>query len=149
MAALTQRGLVYKVGRTESRQYKDKTFYSRELILEQPSFDQYTGEKRNSNYISFEATKEDICKALDNYPAGSKVEIEFICRGSLFQKKDNGGEGVFVHLEIRNIAPMGATRSAEAPAGAQPLPAAQPAPAPAAAPTANGGNGDYDPELGF
>ena len=146
MANLSQRGLVYKVGQTQERQYKDKIFYSRELILEQPSYDQYTGEKRNSNYISFEATKEDVCKALDNFPEGSKVEVEFICRGSLYQKKDNSGEGVFVHLEIRNIAPMGATQST-APAGAQPLPSAQPTPAPAAAP-ANAA-GDYDPDLGF
>ena len=146
--ALTQRGIVYKVGNTESRQYKDKTFYSRELILEQPSYDQYTGEKRNSNYISFEATKEDICKALDNFPRGSKVEVEFICRGSLFQKKDNSGEGVFVHLEIRNIAPMGTTQNSQAaPAGAQPLPSAQPASA--AAPAAAPAGDDYDSDLGF
>ena len=146
--ALTQRGIVYKVGNTESRQYKDKTFVSRELILEQPRFDNFTGEKLGSNYISFEATKEDICKALDNYPAGSKVEIEFVCRGSLFQKKDNGGEGVFVHLEIRNIAPMGAMQNSQAaPAGAQPLPSAQPAPA--AAPAEAPAGDDYDSELGF
>lgn len=146
--ALTQRGIVYKVGNTESRQYKDKTFVSRELILEQPRFDNFTGEKLSSNYISFEATKEDTCKALDNFPQGSKVEVEFICRGSLFQKKDNGGEGVFVHLEIRNIAPMGATQNNQAaPAGAQPLPSAQPAPA--AAPAEAPAGDDYDSELGF
>ena len=92
--ALTQRGIVYKVGNTESRQYKDKTFVSRELILEQPRFDSFTGEKLSSNYISFEATKEDTCKALDNFPQGSKVEVEFICRGSLFQKKDKHGYDV-------------------------------------------------------
>lgn len=146
--ALTQRGIVYKVGNTESRQYKDKTFVSRELILEQPRFDNFTGEKLSSNYISFEATKEDTCKALDNFPQGSKVEVEFICRGSLFQKKDNSGEGVFVHLEIRNIAPMGATQNSQAaPAGAQPLPSAQPAPA--AAPAEAPASDDYDSELGF
>lgn len=146
--ALTQRGIVYKVGNTESRQYKDKTFVSRELILEQPRFDNFTGEKLSSNYISFEATKEDLCKALDNFPQGSKVEVEFICRGSLFQKKDNGGEGVFVHLEIRNIAPMGTTHNSQAaPAGAQPIPSAQPAPA--AAPAATPAGDDYDSELGF
>lgn len=146
--ALIQRGIVYKVGNTESRQYKDKTFVSRELILEQPRFDNFTGEKLSSNYISFEATKEDTCKALDNFPQGSKVEVEFICRGSLFQKKDNGGEGVFVHLEIRNIAPMGATQNSQAtPAGAQPLPSAQPAPA--AAPAEAPAGDDYDSELGF
>lgn len=146
MANLSQRGLVYKVGKTQERQYKDKTFFSRELILEQPSYDQYTGEKRNSNYISFEATKEDICKSLDNFPEGSKVEVEFICRGSLFQKKDGSGESVFVHLEIRNIAPMGAAQNAPAPAGAKPIPSAQPVPA--AAP-AEEPAGDYDPDLGF
>lgn len=146
--ALTQRGIVYKVGNTESRQYKDKTFVSRELILEQPRFDNFTGEKLASNYISFEATKEDTCKALDNFPQGSKVEVEFICRGSLFQKKDNSGEGVFVHLEIRNIAPMGAAQNSQAaPAGAQPLPSAQPAPA--AAPAEAPAGDDYDSELGF
>lgn len=146
--ALTQRGIVYKVGNTESRQYKDKTFVSRELILEQPRFDNFTGEKLGSNYISFEATKEDTCKALDNFPQGSKVEVEFVCRGSLFQKKDNSGEGVFVHLEIRNIAPMGATQNGQAaPAGAQPLPSAQPAPA--AAPAEAPAGDDYDSELGF
>ena len=144
MAALSQRGIVYKVGKTEERQYKDKTFYSRELILEQPRFDNFTGEKLGSNYIPFEATKEDACKALDNFSEGSKVEIEFVCRGSIFQKKDGTGEGVFVHLEIRNISPMGATRSTEAPAGAQPLPSAKSSPAAPA-----GGNGDYDPDLGF
>ena len=101
--ALTQRGIVYKVGNTESRQYKDKTFVSRELILEQPRFDNFTGEKLGSNYISFEATKEDTCKALDNFPQRSKVEVEFT------------------------------QNSQAAPAGAQPLPSAQPAPAAAPA----------------
>ena len=151
---LTQRGLVYKIGQTESRQYQDKTFVSRILILEQPSFDQYTGEKKNSNYIKFEATKEETCAALGKFAEGQKVEVEFIVRGSKYTKKDNTGEDVFTHLEIRQISLVAASASATAPVGAQPLPGAAPAPAPApvaAAPAAAApaGQGDYDPDLGF
>lgn len=159
MAQLTQRGLVYFVGKTESRQFKDKTFVSRDLILEQPSFDQYTGEKKSSNFIKLEATRDETCAALDNYPVNSKVEVEFVVRGSKYAKKDGSGEDVFTHLELRNISLIG-TGAPAAPAGASPLPAAapaaQPAPAaaaPAAAPAAGqpAGPGDpgYDPELGF
>lgn len=152
MAQLTQRGLVYFVGATESRQYKDKTFVSRVLILEQPRFDNYTGEKLNSNYIKFEATREETCKMLDNFPKGSKVEVEFVVRGTIYQKKDSTGEDVFVHLEVRNIAlASGAPASGLAPAGASPLPSAQPTAAPAApaAAAAPADNGEYDPDLGF
>jgi len=153
MAQLTQRGIVYSVGNTESRQYKDKTYFSRELILEQPRFDNYTGEKLGSNYIKFEATREETCKMLDQFPKGSKIEVEFVVRGTLYQKKDNSGEDVFTHIEIRNVAPIGASQGTQAQAGsAQPLPAAAPAaaPAPAAAtPAAPAGSGDYDESLGF
>ena len=141
--ALTQRGLVFSVGATESRQYKDKTFVSRSLVLEQPSFDQYTGEKKNSNYIKFEATK--ACEALDKFPAGSKVEVEFIVRGSKYAKKDGSGEDVFTRLELRDISFVG-NATPSAPVGAAPLPPA--APAATAAPTAPA-QSDYDAELGF
>ena len=151
--ALTQRGIVYKVGATETRQYKDKTFVSRLLIIEQPSYDPYTGEKRNSNFIKLEATKDDTCKALDNFTVGTKVDIEFIVRGTKYDKKDGSGEDVFTHIELRSIAvasgaPVGAT---QAPAGASPLPQAAPAaPAASAAPAAPAGDSsDYDDSLGF
>lgn len=147
MAQLIQRGLVDFVGATESRQYKDKTFVTRVLIIEQPRFDQYTGEKLGSNFIKFEATKEETCKALDNFPKGSKVDVEFVARGSKFAKKDGSGDDVFVHLEVRNVTLAGATAAAATPAGAQPLPAAAPAPAPAVA--AQPDPGEYDSELGF
>ncbi len=143
--ALTQRGLVYSVGATESRQYQDKTFVSRALVLEQPSFDQYTGEKKNSNFIKFEATRPETCEALGNYSVGSKVEVEFIVRGSKYTKKDGSGEDVFTRLELRNISLLsGSTPSA--PAGAAPLPSAAPTKTTVQAAPAQG---DYDPDLGF
>ena len=86
--ALTQRGLVDSIGAIETRQVNDKTYVSRSLIIEQPSFDPYTGEKRNSNFIKFEATKQELCDTLNNFPVGSKVEVEFIVRGSKYDKKD-------------------------------------------------------------
>lgn len=145
--ALTQRGLVYSVGTTESRQYQDKTYVSRVLILEQPNYDQYTGEKKNSNYIKLEATKPETCGSLNNYPVGSKVEVEFVVRGSKYAKKDGSGEDVFTHLELRNISLVGTgAPAAPAPVGASPLPPASPAPA---APAAQPAQGDYDPDLGF
>lgn len=144
--ALTQRGLVYSVGATESRQYQDKTFVSRSLIVEQPVFDQYTGDKRNSNFVKFEATKPETCGALDNYPVGSKVEVEFIVRGSKYAKKDGSGEDVFTRLELRSISFAGTAKPA-APSGASPLPSAAPAPAPVPQPTPAAS--DYDSELGF
>lgn len=142
MAQLTQRGLVDFVGATESRQYKDKTFVSRVLIIEQPRFDQYTGEKLGSNYIKFEATKEETCAALGNYPVGTKVDVEFIIRGTKYTKKDGSGDDVFVHLEVRNVAPAGSTQTAQV-SGAQPIPT----PASVAAPADNGD--DFDSDLGF
>ncbi len=147
--ALTQRGLVYSVGATETRQYQDKTFVSRSLVIEQPVFDQYTGEKRNSNYVKFEATRPETCETLNNYPVGSKVEVEFIVRGSKYSKKDGSGEDVFTRLELRNISFAGPAKPA-APSGVSPLPSAALAPVPAASaaqtsPTAS----DYDSELGF
>ena len=159
--ALTQKGLVDFVGATEARQYKEKTYYTRILFLEQPSYDQYTGEKRNSNYIKFEATREEICKSLDNFPVGTKVDVEFIIRGTKFSKKDNSGEDVFTHLEIRNITLAGSNPEGQAPAnsGANPIPTASPlptptsapapAPAPAAPASSGAANDDYDPDLGF
>lgn len=155
MAQLTQKGLVDFVGKTETRQYKDKTFVSRVLVLEQPRFDAYTGEKLGSNYIKFEATREETCTSLDNFPVGSKVEVEFIVRGSKYAKKDGTGDDVFTRLELRSISLAGASGVASAPAsiGANPIPAATPAPAPAAhapAPTPAGPTqDDYDPDLGF
>ena len=159
MAQLTQRGLVYSVGPTESRQYQDKTFVSRVLILEQPRFDNYTGEKLGSNFIKFEATREETCNLLNNFPAGSKVEVEFIVRGTKYNKKDGSGEDVFTHLEVRNVTLASGASAQAAPAGASPLPAAQPAPIPAArpapapaaapAPAPAGAADDYDSELGF
>ncbi len=145
--ALTQRGLVFSVGATESRQYKDKTFVSRSLVLEQPSFDQYTGERKNSNYIKFEATKAETCEALDKFPVGSKVEVEFIVRGSKYLKKDKSGEDVFTKLELRDISFVGNAASA-APSSAAPLPPVSPAPAAPAAPDVPA-QSDYDAELGF
>ncbi len=143
--ALTQKGLVYSVGTTETRQFKEKTFVSRALILEQQIFDQYTGEKRNSNYIKLEATRPETCASLDNYQVGGKVEVEFIVRGSKYAKKDGSGEDVFTRLELRNISLVsGAAPSA--PAGAAPLPPAAPAAPSAYAATAQG---DYDADLGF
>lgn len=149
--ALTQLGLVYKVGPIESRQYKDKTFVSRSLIIKQPRFDSFTGEEQTPNYIKFEATREETCKSLDNFPEGTKVEVEFIARGSLYEKKDNTGEDVFTRLEVRNVI-LASNRPAAgaAPADASPLPAA-PAQAPAApaAPSKEEAGDDYDPDLGF
>ena len=149
MAQLIQRGLVDYVGPTESRQYKEKTFVSRVLFIEQPRFDQYSGEKLGSNYIKFEATREEICSALDNFPVGSKVDVEFVARGTKYAKKDGSGDDVFLHLEIKNISPAGAAPAAPA-GGAKPLSVASsiPAAAPAAPQAANPG-GDYDPDLGF
>lgn len=152
MAQLTQKGLVDFVGATESRQYKDKTYVSRVLIIEQPRFDAYTGEKLGSNYIKFEATREETCSALDKYPVGTKVEVEFIIRGSKYAKKDGSGDDVFTHLEMKDITRINAGAGSSAPAaGANPLPAAAPAPAPAPAaqPAAPASGGDYDPDLGF
>ena len=145
--ALTQRGLVFSVGATETRQYKDKTFVSRSLVLEQPSFDQYTGEKKNSNYIKFEATKAETCEALDKFTVGSKVEVEFIVRGSKYAKKDGSGEDVFTRLELRDISFVG-NATPSAPVGAAPLPPTSPAPAAPAAPDVPA-QSDYDAELGF
>lgn len=154
--ALTQRGLVYKVGQTESRQYKDKTYVSRVLIIEQPSYDPYSGDKRNSNFIKLEATREDTCKALDNFSVGTKVDFEFIVRGTKYDKKDGTGEDVFTHIELRSIALASAAPAggAQAPAGASPLPQAAPtapaAPAASAAPAGQAApTSDYDEGLGF
>jgi len=157
--AITQRGLVYMVGQTETRQYNDKTYVSRVLIIEQPSYDPYTGEKRNSNYIKLEATREETCKALDNFPVGTKVDFEFIVRGSLYDKKDGSGKDVFTHVELRSIAlasaaPAGGAQAA--PAGASTLaqvaapaaPSAPAAPAPQT-PAPAGAQSDYDDSLGF
>ena len=152
MAQLIQRGLIDFIGVTESRQYKDKTFLTRILIIEQPSFDQYTGEKKNSNYIKFEATREETCKSLDSFQVGNKVDVEFVVRGSKYAKKDGSGDDVFTHLELRSISTVAAGAAQAAPAGAQPLPAAAaPAPAPAATPAAPAAQAqkDYDEELGF
>lgn len=151
--ALTTKGLVDSIGAVETRQYKDKTFVSRTIIIEQPSYDPYTGEKRSSNYIKFEATKQETCDSLNNFPVGTKVEVEFIVRGSKYAKKDGSGDDVFTHLELRNITLASASTQAQAPAGASPIPAASPAPAPApvaAAPAASQAPaGDFDPDLGF
>ena len=151
MAQLIQRGLIDFIGATESRLYKDKTYLTRILIIEQPSFDQYTGEKKNSNYIKFEATREETCKSLDSFQVGNKVDVEFVVRGSKYAKKDGTGDDVFTHLELRSINVVAAKDSQAAPAGAKPLPAAAPAPAPAAAPVPQGAQEqkDYDDELGF
>lgn len=153
MAQLTQKGLVDFVGKTETRQYKDKTFVSRVIVLEQPRFDAYTGEKLGSNYIKFEATREETCTSLDNFPVGSKVEVEFIVRGSKYAKKDGTGDDVFTRLELRSIALAGASGAASAPAnsGASPIPAASPVPAASAPAPAQAGptQDDYDPDLGF
>lgn len=144
--ALTQKGQVYSIGALETRQYKDKTFYSRTLLLEQPRFDNYSGEKLNSNFIKFEATREDICASLNSLSVGTKVEVEFIVRGTKYAKKDGSGEDVFTHLEIRTVTPLSAkvttASAAPIPTAAKPLPTAAPAPA---APAAD----DYDPDLGF
>ena len=151
MAQLIQRGLIDFIGVTESRLYKEKTYLTRILIIEQPSFDQYTGEKKNSNYIKFEATREETCKALDSFQVGNKVDVEFVVRGSKYAKKDGTGDDVFTHLELRSINAVAAKDSQAAPAGAKPIPAAAPAPAPAAAPESQGAQEqkDYDDELGF
>lgn len=149
MAQLTQKGLVDFVGKTETRQYKDKTFVSRVIVLEQPRFDAYTGEKLGSNYIKFEATREETCTILDNFPVGSKVEVEFIVRGSKYAKKDGSGDDVFTRLELRSITMAGSAPVAQAPsAGAKPLPAAAPAPMQSANQTGPTQD-DYDPDLGF
>lgn len=153
--ALTTKGLVDSVGAIETRQYKDKTFVSRTLIIEQPSFDPYTGEKRNSNFIKFEATKQETCDALNNFPVGTKVEIEFIVRGAKYAKKDGNGSDVFTHLELRNIAlasaGVGAQATAAAPvSAAAPIPTTAQASAPANAPAAPAAPAsDFDPDLGF
>lgn len=150
MAQLTQRGLIDTIGAVETRQYKEKTFVSRALIIEQPRYDQYSGEKLGSNYIKFEATKQETCDALNNFQVGNKVDIEFIVRGSKYAKKDGSGDDVFTHLEIREIAlASGSPASAgQAPAGVSAIPTAAPAaPAQPAAPA--GANDDYDADLGF
>lgn len=149
MAQLTQKGLVDFVGKTETRQYKDKTFVSRVIVLEQPRFDAYTGEKLGSNYIKFEATREETCTSLDNFPVGSKVEVEFIVRGSKYAKKDGSGDDVFTRLELRNITLASGASSAPAHVGANPIPAAAPIPAPAPAQPQTEETEDYDPDLGF
>lgn len=150
MAQLTQKGLVDFVGKTETRQYKDKTFVSRVIVLEQPRFDAYTGEKLGSNYIKFEATREETCTSLDNFPIGSKVEVEFIVRGSKYAKRDGTGDDVFTRLELRSISLAGASTPAPASSGASSIPAATPAPAPMQSASQTGPTqDDYDPDLGF
>lgn len=145
MAQLTQRGLIDSIGAIETRQYNDKTFVSRTLTIEQPRFDQYSGEKLGSNFIKFEATKQDICDALNNFQVGNKVDVEFILRGSKYDKKDGSGKDVFTKLEIRSISLAGNAPQQSAPQGASPIPTAQPAPAPAPQSPVS----DYDPDLGF
>lgn len=158
--ALTQKGLVDSIGAVETRQYNEKTYVSRSLVIEQPSFDSYTGEKRNSNYIKLEATKQELCDALNNFPVGTKVEVEFIVRGGKYEKKDERGKktgvfDVFNRLELRAIALASASTGVQAPAGANPIPtaapipAASPAPAQATAAPASAPAGDFDPDLGF
>lgn len=143
MAALTQRGLIHSIGAIQTRQYKDKTYVSRAVVIEQPRIDQYTGEKLGSNFIKLEATKDDICKSLDGFSVGNKVDVEFALRGSEYDKKDGSGKDVFTHIELRSVTLVASARTAPAPAAA-PIPAA-PAPAPAPAPSAD----EYDSELGF
>lgn len=153
--ALQQKGVIDSIGAMESRQYKDRTFVSRTLVLEQPSYDPYTGEKRNSNYLKFEATRDETCKALDNFSVGSVVEVEFIVRGSKYAKKDGSGDDVFTRLELRNIALASGASPSSANSGAKPIPAASPIQAPAPAPTQSQPQAtfqeatDYDDELGF
>lgn len=150
MAQLTQKGLVDFVGKTETRQYKDKTFVSRVIVLEQPRFDAYTGEKLGSNYIKFEATREETCTSLDNFPVGSKVEVEFIVRGSKYAKKDGSGEDVFTRLELKGISRDGSAPVQQQTATASPIPTAKPAPAPEPSPVPDErGADDYDADLGF
>lgn len=148
--ALTQKGMVYSVGATESRQYKDKTFVSRALVIEQPSYDPYTGEKRSSNFIKLEATRDDTCKVLDSFPVGTVVEVEFIVRGSKYAKKDGSGEDVFTRLELKGISRAGGAPVQQQTANASPIPTAKPAPAPEPSPVPDEqGAGDYDADLGF
>lgn len=146
MAQLLQRGLVDFVGATESRQFKDKTFLSRVLIIEQPRFDNYTGDKLSSNFLKLEATRDDICQKLDKFPVGTKVEVEFRIRGSKYAKKDGTGSDVFVHLELKDITLAGA--SVQQPSGAAPIPTVIPQ-APVVAPVTAPAAGDFDTELGF
>ena len=147
MAQLTQKGLVDFVGATESRQFKDKTFISRVIIIEQPRFDNYTGDKLSSNYLKLEATRDDICAKLDNFPVGTKVEVEFRIRGSKYAKKDGSGNDVFVHLELRDIVPAGTSVQPSSDAISSPAVISAPAQASAPAPIPDGG--DFDAELGF
>lgn len=91
---------LYKVEQTQIKEFGDKKFYTRELILDASRYDEYTGALR-PNFIQVIVQGEDRCKSIDTINLGSILECSYYIQGSKYEK--NGEEKFFTRIIVFQI----------------------------------------------
>lgn len=97
------KGLLHHVGSIDERTLKSgKTMRTQSIVLRQPSFDQWTGEEKASNYIQLETSREDVIQDLLGLNLGDKVEADFYPNGVEYENRA-GQTAWFTKLRLTGI----------------------------------------------
>lgn len=99
------KGRVYNVGPIETRDYGDKTYYSRELVIDATRFDPYTGGAGKASFPQFTVNGEERCRELDLLSKGEKINITFFLDGVKYDK--DGQEKFWTKLIAYKVESLG------------------------------------------
>lgn len=105
--ANTITGKIYKIYPTEEREYNGKTFYERNIVIDNTKIDQYTGERQWANFPLLTFSSKDKCNELDSYKNGDVVTISFEILGIKYNDKSTGEEKFFNKVRAYKIEKYG------------------------------------------
>lgn len=90
------RARVYKLEPIIKKEYGDKTFYERDLVVDATRFDPYTGDVGRPNFPVFRINGEDRCREYSVLRKGDLVDVEYYINGVKYEG-DNGEEKFFTY----------------------------------------------------
>ena len=108
-------GRIYRISPTETKDFNNRTFFERTLILDATRRDQYTGEETFPNFPQFSISGEERCAEISSLKEGDIVTVTFDLRGAKYVDRNSGEEKVYTRALAYKIEPY--ARKQEAPAG--------------------------------
>lgn len=105
--ANTITGKIYKICPTEAKNIKDKTYYERNIVVDNTRLDPYTGESQYPNFPMLSFSGEDKCNDLDNFKVGEVVVVSFEVSGVKYSDKTTGEEKIFNKVKAYKIEKYG------------------------------------------
>lgn len=96
-------GVLYSKGVTEQKPYKDKVFFSRQIVLRQDRYDQYTGAILSSNYLPLEISGDEKCRDMEELEEGRMYKADYFPKGVKYIGKTDNKEHFFLSLQMLRI----------------------------------------------